>query len=71
MHQTVIGLEAKAQLDKVGDHADVVIACCGGGSNFGGLAFPFLADKFAGDRRQGGCGRTECLPDPDPRRFRL
>ena len=48
MHQTVIGLEAKAQLAKIGEHADVVIACCGGGSNFGGLAFPFLADKFAG-----------------------
>jgi len=50
MHQTVIGLEAKAQLAKAGEHADVVIACCGGGSNFGGLAFPFLADRFAGDK---------------------
>jgi tryptophan synthase beta chain len=48
LHQTVIGLEAKAQLAKAGDYPDVVIGCCGGGSNFGGLAFPFLMDKFAG-----------------------
>ncbi len=48
LHQTVIGLEAKAQLAKVGDYPDVVIGCCGGGSNFGGIAFPFLQDKFAG-----------------------
>ena len=48
LHQTVVGLEAKAQLAKIGERADVVIACCGGGSNFGGIAFPFLADKFAG-----------------------
>jgi tryptophan synthase beta chain len=50
MHQTVIGLEAKEQLKLAGETAapDVVIACHGGGSNFGGLAFPFLADKAAG-----------------------
>lgn len=48
MHQTVIGLEAKKQLELAGDYPDVVIGACGGGSNFGGLAFPFLADKFAG-----------------------
>jgi tryptophan synthase beta chain len=48
LHQTVIGLEAKKQFAKVGDYPDVVIACCGGGSNFGGTAFPFLADKAAG-----------------------
>jgi tryptophan synthase beta chain len=48
LHQTVIGLEAKKQFEKVGDYPDVVIACCGGGSNFGGTAFPFLADKAAG-----------------------
>jgi len=48
LHQTVIGLEAKKQLELVGNYPDVVIACHGGGSNFGGLAFPFLADKFAG-----------------------
>ncbi len=48
LHQTVIGLEAKKQFEKVGDYPDVVLAPCGGGSNFGGVAFPFLADKAAG-----------------------
>lgn len=48
LHQTVIGLEAKKQFELIGEYPDVVIGCCGGGSNFGGLAFPFLADKFAG-----------------------
>jgi tryptophan synthase beta chain len=48
LHQTVIGLEAKRQLEKVGAYPDVVIASCGGGSNFGGIAFPFFADKAAG-----------------------
>lgn len=48
LHQTVIGLEAKKQFEKVGDYPDVIIACCGGGSNFGGTAFPFFADKAAG-----------------------
>lgn len=49
LHQTVIGLEAKKQLDLVGEKdPDVVIACTGGGSNFAGLAFPFVADKIHG-----------------------
>lgn len=48
LHQTIIGMEAKKQMEMIGDYPDVVIACCGGGSNFGGIAFPFLADKFAG-----------------------
>ncbi|MCC7413549.1 MAG: TrpB-like pyridoxal phosphate-dependent enzyme [Gammaproteobacteria bacterium] len=48
LHQTVIGLEAKKQFEKVGDYPDVIIAPCGGGSNFGGITFPFLADKAAG-----------------------
>ncbi|MBQ7525224.1 MAG: TrpB-like pyridoxal phosphate-dependent enzyme [Abditibacteriota bacterium] len=48
LHQTVIGLEAKKQLELAGDYPDVVIACVGGGSNFGGIAMPFMADKFAG-----------------------
>jgi tryptophan synthase beta chain len=49
LHQTIIGLEAKKQLQKIGiKKPDVVIACAGGGSNFGGLAFPFVADKIAG-----------------------
>ena len=46
MHQTVIGLEAKKQLEKADDAADIVIGCAGGGSNFAGLSFPFAADKL-------------------------
>jgi tryptophan synthase beta chain len=52
MHQTIIGLEAKKQLEKADDEADVVIACAGGGSNFAGLAFPFAADKLAGKAKK-------------------
>jgi tryptophan synthase beta chain len=49
LHQTVIGLEAKKQLALFGEkQPDVVIACAGGGSNFGGLSFPFMADKLNG-----------------------
>jgi tryptophan synthase beta chain len=48
LHQTVIGLEAKKQFEKIGEYPDVVLAACGGGSNFGGIAFPFFADKAAG-----------------------
>ncbi len=46
LHQTVIGLEAKEQLAKVDAYPDVVVACCGGGSNFGGIAMPFAYDKI-------------------------
>jgi tryptophan synthase beta chain len=49
LHQTVIGLEAKKQMDKVGDKPDVVIGCAGGGSNFAGLAFPYALDKINGE----------------------
>ena len=49
LHQTIIGLEAKKQLAKVGEkNVDTVIACVGGGSNFAGLAFPFICDKIHG-----------------------
>jgi len=50
MHQTVIGLEAKEQMKIAGDYPDVVIGCHGGGSNFAGIAFPFVADKAAGKK---------------------
>jgi len=50
MHQTVIGQEAKAQMEIAGHYPDVVIACCGGGSNFAGLSFPFIADRAAGKK---------------------
>ncbi len=48
LHQTVIGLEAKHQMELAGDYPDVVVGCVGGGSNMSGLSFPFLADKFKG-----------------------
>ena len=48
MHQTIIGEEALIQLEKIGEQPDVLIGCTGGGSNFGGLAFPFLREKLAG-----------------------
>jgi tryptophan synthase beta chain len=51
LHQTVIGLEAKKQFEKVGDYPDMIFAPCGGGCNFAGVSFPFLADKAAGDKR--------------------
>jgi tryptophan synthase beta chain len=50
LHQTVIGLETKLQLEKVGEKADVLVACVGGGSNFGGFTFPFVRDKAHGDK---------------------
>jgi tryptophan synthase beta chain len=48
LHQTIIGLETKKQLEKVGDYPDVIIGCAGGGSNFAGLAYPFVYDKIHG-----------------------
>ncbi len=51
MHQTIIGLEAQKQLEKIGEKADYVIGCVGGGSNFSGLAFPFIYDKKTGKNK--------------------
>ncbi len=48
LHQTIIGQEAKKQFAMAGDYPDMIFAPCGGGSNFGGAAFPFFADKAAG-----------------------
>ncbi len=48
LHQTIIGLEVKKQLEKVGDYPDVIYGCVGGGSSFGGMAIPFVKDKLAG-----------------------
>jgi tryptophan synthase beta chain len=48
LHQTVVGQEAREQLKMAGAEPDVVVGCVGGGSNFAGLAFPFLAEKAAG-----------------------
>ena len=48
LHQTIIGEEALLQLELAGDTPDLIVGCTGGGSNFGGLAFPFLREKLAG-----------------------
>ncbi len=50
LHQTIIGQEVKMALEMVDDYPDVVIACCGGGSNLAGIAFPFIPDKMAGKK---------------------
>jgi len=52
MHQSVIGLEAQKQFEKIGDYPDIVIGCAGGGSNFAGTAFPFVRDKIHGKEIQ-------------------
>lgn len=48
LHQSVIGLETKTALDKLGKKADIIIGCAGGGSNLGGLISPFMAEKLQG-----------------------
>jgi len=48
LHQTIIGLEAKAQMELAGDSPDVVIGCVGGGSNYAGMAYPYMADRLSG-----------------------
>ncbi len=48
LHQTIIGLESQKQMKMFGDYPDVVIGCVGGGSNFAGLAFPYVRDKIHG-----------------------
>ena len=50
LHQTIIGLEVKKQLALIDAQPDVIIGCAGGGSNFAGLAFPFISDKINGRR---------------------
>lgn len=51
MHQTIIGLEARKQMEKAGDYPDIVIAPFGGGSNFAGISFPFLMDKLTNNQK--------------------
>jgi len=50
LHQSVIGQEVKLQLEMVDEYPDIVIGCCGGGSNFAGIAFPFIPDKLKGSK---------------------
>ena len=50
LHQTIIGLEAEKQMEMAGEYPDMIIACFGGGSNFGGIAFPFMRHNLSGER---------------------
>lgn len=50
LHQTVIGQEAIEQMELAGEYPDVVVGCVGGGSNFGGIAFPFIQENLRGER---------------------
>jgi len=61
LHQTIIGLEAQKQFEKIGVYPDVVIGCAGGGSNFAGTALPFVRDKIHGKQvRVVGAEPTSC-----------
>ncbi len=61
MHQTIIGLEAQKQMEKINEYPDVVIGCCGGGSNFAGISFPYVRDKIHGKNlRVVGVEPTAC-----------
>ncbi|MGC8738118.1 MAG: TrpB-like pyridoxal phosphate-dependent enzyme [Candidatus Hydrogenedens sp.] len=51
LHQTIIGEEAKLQMDSVGEYPDIVIGCVGGGSNFAGLAFPYVHDVLKNGKK--------------------
>jgi tryptophan synthase beta chain len=50
LHQTIIGLETQQQLEMAGDYPDIIVGCTGGGSNFAGIAFPFIGAKLRGER---------------------
>ncbi|MBI1865439.1 MAG: TrpB-like pyridoxal phosphate-dependent enzyme, partial [Nitrospirae bacterium] len=50
LHQTIIGLEAQKQFEKIGAYPDVIYGCCGGGSNLAGVSFPFVRDKIHGKK---------------------
>jgi tryptophan synthase beta chain len=51
LHQTVVGQEAMLQLEQAGDYPDVIVGCTGGGSNFGGITFPFLGAQLRGGKK--------------------
>jgi tryptophan synthase beta chain len=51
MHQTVIGIEAMAQMEMAGEYPDVLVGCTGGGSNFAGMVFPFVGEQLRGGRK--------------------
>src|SRR5581483_4665749 len=51
LHQTVVGEEAMKQMEMAGEYPDVVIGCVGGGSNYGGIAFPFMRERLVGGKK--------------------
>ncbi|BAZ10239.1 putative tryptophan synthase beta chain [Calothrix sp. NIES-4071] len=51
LHQTVIGIETLTQLEMAGDYPDIIVGCTGGGSNFAGIAFPFMGAKLRGEQQ--------------------
>jgi tryptophan synthase beta chain len=51
LHQTIVGQEAMLQLEQAGDYPDVIVGCTGGGSNFGGIAFPFIGEQLRGNKK--------------------
>ncbi|MBN2557255.1 MAG: TrpB-like pyridoxal phosphate-dependent enzyme [Clostridia bacterium] len=51
LHQTIIGQEAIKQFEKIDEYPDVVIGCCGGGSNYSGIAFPFVKERLDGKKK--------------------
>src|SRR5262249_61921246 len=64
LHQTVIGIEAKKQMEMAGEYPDVVIGCVGGGSNYAGLSYPFMADSCL----ERGRARGSSPPNQPPAR---
>jgi len=51
LHQTIVGQEATLQLEQANDYPDVIVGCTGGGSNFGGIAFPFIGEQLRGGKK--------------------
>jgi tryptophan synthase beta chain len=64
LHQTIIGLEAQKQMEMAGYYPDIVIGCVGGGSNFGGIALPYLKDKISGKHKNIRCIAVEPMACP-------
>jgi tryptophan synthase beta chain len=71
LHQTVIGIESRAQMEQAGDYPDVIVGCTGGGSNFAGIAFPFIGEAARRPPPERGRGRTRRLPEPHQGALRL
>jgi len=52
LHQSIIGLEAKKQMEMLDEYPDIVVGCIGGGSNYGGFSYPFMHDKLKGNKKE-------------------